>query len=116
MSRKRSWISKAVFWAAIAAVGAAAVTTLDSPGRPVTPTRLGEPSTTQAIRNLGMEPEETAVVHAVELVQEEDLFEPAAICRLMPECSTNSDCDAKCGIGRGQCLHSKCPVRVCRCR
>ena len=44
-----------------------------------------------------------------------DLAQPAAICRLAPECSTNSDCDAICGAGLGRCGHSRCPVRVCKC-
>jgi hypothetical protein len=44
-----------------------------------------------------------------------DLAQPAAICRLAPECSTNSDCDARCGAGQGRCGHSRCPVRVCKC-
>ena len=39
----------------------------------------------------------------------------AAICRLEPQCWTNSDCDSVCGTGQGRCVHSKCPVRVCKC-
>jgi hypothetical protein len=42
-------------------------------------------------------------------------MEPVAICRLIPQCSTNADCDAQCGAGLGKCVHSKCPIRVCRC-
>lgn len=46
-----------------------------------------------------------------------DLLDRAAICRLIPECSKNADCDAQCGgAGLGFCAHSRCPVRVCRCR
>jgi hypothetical protein len=44
-----------------------------------------------------------------------DLAQPASICRLAPECSTNSDCDAICGAGQGRCGHSRCPIRVCKC-
>lgn len=47
---------------------------------------------------------------------QQDLLEPAAICRLRPECSTNEECDAICGAGLGKCVHSNCPVRICRCR
>ena len=42
--------------------------------------------------------------------------QPEAACRLMPECWVDSDCDAICGVGAGKCIHSKCPVRICRCR
>jgi hypothetical protein len=42
--------------------------------------------------------------------------EPAAICRLLPECFSNSDCDARCGVGLGRCAHSNCPPRYCKCR
>ena len=40
---------------------------------------------------------------------------PAAICRLIPECDSNDDCDAVCGVGEGRCGHSRCPVRLCKC-
>jgi hypothetical protein len=47
----------------------------------------------------------------------DDLGDRAAICRLIPECSANADCDAQCGgPGLGRCGHSRCPIRVCRCR
>lgn len=42
--------------------------------------------------------------------------QPEAACRLMPECWVDSDCDGICGAGQGRCIHSKCPVRICRCR
>jgi hypothetical protein len=35
-------------------------------------------------------------------------------CRIMPECSSDSDCNALCASG-GKCIHSKCPIRICRC-
>lgn len=41
--------------------------------------------------------------------------QPAAICRMAPECDTNADCDAICGAGQGRCGHSRCPIRVCKC-
>jgi len=47
----------------------------------------------------------------------DDLADRLAICRLMPECWANADCDAQCGgAGLGRCAHSRCPVRVCRCK
>jgi len=39
-----------------------------------------------------------------------------AACRRAPECSVDSDCDAVCGVGLGHCVHSNCPVRICKCR
>ena len=50
------------------------------------------------------------------VVPDQETFapEPVAICRLLPECWANSDCDARCGAGLGKCVHSNCPVRRCR--
>jgi len=56
-----------------------------------------------------------ALLPAANLCQQVDLVEPAAACRIRPECSTNSDCDEQCGVGLGRCVHSNCPVRICRC-
>ena len=42
-------------------------------------------------------------------------MEPMAICRLMPQCDSNADCAAICGATGAKCVHSRCPVRVCRC-
>jgi hypothetical protein len=38
-----------------------------------------------------------------------------AACRRRPECSTNSDCDSICGTGLGHCVHSSCPIQICKC-
>ena len=39
-----------------------------------------------------------------------------AACRRAPECSVDSDCDVLCGgVGLGKCVHSSCPVRICKC-
>ena len=43
------------------------------------------------------------------------LLEPAAICRMRPQCDVDADCDAICGAGLGDCVRSRCPIRVCRC-
>ena len=40
---------------------------------------------------------------------------PVAICRLLPDCFSNDDCDVRCGTSGGRCVHSKCPVRICKC-
>jgi len=42
-------------------------------------------------------------------------MQPMAICRLRPECDSNADCVAICGTAGAKCVHSRCPVRVCRC-
>ena len=42
--------------------------------------------------------------------------QPTAICRLFPECWSDSDCDSRCGVGLGKCVHSNCPPRLCKCR
>ena len=39
-----------------------------------------------------------------------------AACRRAPQCAVDSDCDAICGVGQGHCVHSNCPVRICKCR
>ena len=38
-----------------------------------------------------------------------------AACKMRPQCSVNADCDAICGAGLGHCVHSSCPVRICKC-
>jgi len=39
----------------------------------------------------------------------------AGACRMRPECSTDADCNAWCPTAGGKCVHSKCPIRVCKC-
>jgi hypothetical protein len=41
--------------------------------------------------------------------------EAQAACRMRPQCSTNSQCDSICGTGLGHCVHSSCPIRICKC-
>jgi hypothetical protein len=38
-----------------------------------------------------------------------------AACRIRPECDSDDDCDAICGPGLGNCIHNRCPIRICRC-
>jgi len=59
--------------------------------------------------------ETTPASPATDTGEQVDSVETAAACRVRPECSTNSDCDERCGVGLGKCVHSNCPVRVCRC-
>jgi len=67
-----------------------------------------------------VEPEGDAAEHAIldlEFTPAPDIdAQPAAICRMAPQCDTDSDCDAICGAGQGRCAHSRCPIRVCKCR
>ena len=44
-----------------------------------------------------------------------DEFTPVA-CRKEPQCSTDADCTAWCGPTGGHCVHSSCPIRICKCR
>jgi hypothetical protein len=43
-----------------------------------------------------------------------DEFTPVA-CRMEPQCWANADCVAWCGPTGGRCVHSKCPIRICKC-
>jgi hypothetical protein len=36
-------------------------------------------------------------------------------CRIKPQCSTDEDCLAWCGPTGGHCVHSNCPIRICKC-
>ena len=76
------------------------------------------PAEEPIVLDLGTEP---AVDQAVEFTGR-DLqpvpdpgMQPMAICRLIPQCGSNADCVALCGTEDAKCVHSKCPVRVCRC-
>jgi hypothetical protein len=116
MSLKSSRIAKVVALTLVAVVGAAVMTALNRAGEPVADVDLGQPAVSPASCDRGPETSWAGVAHTADMCQDEVLLEPAAICRLLPECDANSDCDEKCGIGQGKCAHSRCPVRVCRCR
>lgn len=116
MSHERSRIAKAVALTLVAAASAAVMAALNRAGEPVTDVDLGRLAASPASCDRGPEKACADVANTVEPGQDEALLEPAAICRLLPECDTNSDCDEKCGVGQGKCAHSRCPVRVCRCR
>jgi len=86
-----------------AVVGSAAIMQMDQPG---TPTGTSFPAADMS---------RPAEIPAATPGQRVDAVEPAAACRMRPECSANSDCDERCGVGQGKCVHSSCPVRICRC-
>jgi hypothetical protein len=112
---KHQWIAKVVALVVVAMVGAAVVAAVDPAGAPKTAPRVGESALIAPNGEAGSGCQ-AAVLSAVKPAQNENAPEPVAICRLLPECWTDSDCDARCGVGLGKCLHSNCPPRYCRCR
>ena len=36
-------------------------------------------------------------------------------CKMRPQCSTDADCGAWCPTAGGHCVHSSCPIRICKC-
>ena len=76
------------------------------------------PAEEPIVLDLGAEPavEETVDFSSTDLQPVPDPgMQPAAICRLIPQCDSNADCVAICGTASAKCVHSRCPVRVCRC-
>jgi len=41
-------------------------------------------------------------------------FTPVA-CKMRPQCDISADCVAWCGPTGGKCVHSSCPIRICKC-
>src|SRR5260221_8831660 len=66
---------------------------------------------------MGVAPE-GAIVSAPDsvpgVVPATDEITPVA-CKMEPQCSTNADCLVWCGPTGGHCVHSSCPVRICKC-
>ena len=113
MTHERHWILKAVALAIVASGGAMVMTAVDVAMAPYEAVDGGQAVTVSP----ACEADTAAdVIHALECGSWDDVVEPAAICRLIPECWKSSDCDARCGVGLGKCVHSNCPPRVCRCR
>jgi hypothetical protein len=112
MKQKGAWKARVIMLSVVAVMGAAFMTMLNAAGDPVAVTGSGEVAACTASQSseadawtADFEAPGTSSQQAGEV----------AICRLLPECWSNSDCDFKCGVGLGKCIHSKCPVRVCRC-
>lgn len=75
-----------------------------------------EPPATSATESApALEMARADAVPAATRGQQADPVEPNAACKVRPECSTDADCDIRCGAGQGKCVHSSCPVRVCHC-
>ena len=116
MRHENSWMGKAVTLAVVAVVGVAVMMAPGAVGEPVTGNGLSGSSVCAASHTAGPGTSQADFLHAVELGQQANLAQPAAICKLRPECWSNSDCDLRCGVGLGKCIHSNCPVRICVCR
>ena len=113
MSQKNPWMARVVVLAVVAVVGAAFMTMLA--GEPVTGSGANEATVCAASQSSGSEAWAADFDLSEAVGPQSSGAEPIAICRLRPECSSNSDCDLKCGVGLGKCVHSNCPVRICRC-
>ena len=97
-------------------VGVAVMASPDPAGTATTQPGLVAPAEFAACDDPGIMTPQADDLTAVVLENERFAPEPVAICRLLPQCWVNSDCDAQCGAGLGKCVHSNCPVRICRCR
>jgi hypothetical protein len=112
MPMKRQWMAKVVALAVVVMVGAA-VAAMDPVGAPAAP-RAGEPALVAP--NAAAAQCQAEILPAGELAPDANAPEPVVVCLLIPECWSNSDCDAKCGAKLGRCVHNDCPARICRCR
>lgn len=109
---KRQWMAKVVALAVVAMVGAAVVA-MDPVGAPAAP-RAAEPA---ILASSAAAPQCQAEALPTLLAPDANAPEPVVVCLLIPECWSNSDCDAGCGGPKlGRCVHNTCPARVCRCR
>jgi len=116
MRHVNSRVAKAVAVAVFAVVGVVVMTAMNTAGEPVTESPLSGSQICATSPEAGFDATQPDFAPAVEVGQQASQGEPVAICRLMPECWSNSDCDSRCGVGLGKCIHSKCPVRLCVCK
>ena len=77
----------------------------------------GTPATASIESRQGAVPEDPAVC-----VPDADPGVPPAsdditpmACKKEPQCATDSDCVVWCGPSGGHCVHSSCPIRICKC-
>ena len=115
MTHKSSWRAKTLALALVAEVGVAVITARGAVGGPVAEVGSGGSTVCAANHGPASGTAQADVSQAVDPGQLEDRAEPTAICRLRPECMSDLDCDVRCGVGQGKCVHSNCPVRICRC-
>ena len=110
----RSWYPKAMAMVVMVMVGVAVMASMDSAGTATTPPGLVASESSVPCDNPGIESARPDDSIALKLVDESVTPEPIA-CRRAPECWADSDCDLLCGPGLGKCVHSSCPVRICKC-
>ena len=110
---KRQWMAKVVALAVVVMVGAAVVAAMGPAGAPAP--QAGQPALVAPNGEAGSQ-RQAEILPTVELPQDANAPEPVVVCLLIPECWSNSDCDAMCGVKLGRCVHNTCPARVCRCR
>jgi len=115
MKHQSSWMVKVAALAVVVMVGAAVAVAVDPVGTSKTAPQAGESALFAQNGNAGPECQDEALP-ALELLSDQSAPEPVVVCLLIPECSRNSDCDARCGAGLGRCVHNPCPARICRCR
>ncbi len=114
--KNSSSLPKAMALVLMVMVGVAVMASTDSTGTATTQPGLVAPAEFAACDDPGLTASQADDLTAVVLENGTLAPEPVAICRLLPQCWVNSDCDAQCGAGLGKCVHSNCPVRICRCR
>ena len=114
--RYSSSLPKAMALILMVMVGIAVVASTDSTGPATTQPGLAVSTDSAFCDDPGILASQPDDLTGVVPDQESFAPQPVAICRLLPECWANSDCDARCGAGLGKCVHSNCPVRICRCR
>jgi hypothetical protein len=112
MSHRKTWAVNSILLALAALVGVAVMTGVSAAAHPA----AGGAAAVSAAPSVGA-PEATPTADAgtEPASPNDDSAETTAACRRAPECSVDSDCDAQCGIGLGKCVHSSCPVRICKC-
>jgi len=116
MRHASSSLPKAMALVLMVMVGVVVMTSTDSAGTAATDPNFVAAADFAACDDPGTMASQADSPGGVTFNREAIAPEPIAICRLLPECWVNSDCDARCGAGLGKCVHSNCPVRLCRCR
>lgn len=116
MRHPRRRIAQVVVLAIVVVASTALMAALDATGRQAPDPGAGVPAAGVASCDRGNEAKPGDARPVVKPALEVDSVKPVAACRMAPQCSTDSDCDVICGAGHGKCVHSNCPVRICRCR
>jgi hypothetical protein len=116
MRQTQAWLPKAMALVVMLMAGVAAMTSTESAGTAMTQPRFVASAEFAPCDDLGSVASQAEALPTVLPDIGVIAPEPAAICRLLPQCSADSDCDTQCGTGLGKCVHNNCPARICRCR